>query len=189
MNRVPPEIVQFEGLAESALAVWDPGASIILLKPLSGFSGAAVYKADISGGKSLQPGQYIIKLLAVSEWGEADEHSRHEQVTASNADFAKRHIPALVRHFVRAPTDPRGQRLAALLYHVAGQSLDRLVTIDSPGLDLSGLTSVCRAAFSEVLFAWRTGEVSYSDYHRALLRDWLGYRLLPTEGQSLRHFV
>ena len=186
---LPVEFKHLEGLINSALERWSPGATLRIIRALGGFSGAAVLKIDISGG-AIPAGQYILKLYEVPQWeGEASEEERHKLACARHPAFAREHIPDLRQHFRetgQAGTEPER---SALLYEIAGSSLESFRTIDAPDTVSGTVERTSEALFRDLLEKWADESPSDPVTPRSILQEWLGYRLDPKKGKALYDFV
>lgn len=184
LSILPPEYGHLEGLIDSAVREWAPSAKLRVIKPLGGFSGAAVLKVDISGG-SIPAGQYILKVYDVPTWeGETPEKERHELACSRNQQFASEHIPNLRRHFREAGKDGAPDR-AALLYEIAGFSLESFRTIDAPDAVSGAVERSSAKLFRDLLESWSDDQPSDPVTPRAILKEWLGYRLEPEKAKKL----
>lgn len=158
---------------------WQVDGEIYLLRSLSGKSGAHVFAADLTSHDFA--GQAILKLDKAPDpqWGELSEAERHETAFKQTPEYAKEHLPVLVHTLVA-----NGQ--LAILSTIAGRGLEYAVPWSHCPYDLQ-LTAV-RKFSSDILEIWN------KDYRMApgmimpdqILRDWLGYRVDPTEGRIYR---
>jgi hypothetical protein len=186
---LPPEFKHLEGLIDSAVDHWAPGAKLQIIRSLRGFSGAAVLKVDISGS-TIPPGQYILKLYDTPQWEEeASEEDRHKLACARNPAFTREHIPQLKQHFRQSGQGGTEPDRAALLYEIAGFSLDSFRTIDAADTVNGTVERACEALFRDLLERWADENPSGPMTPRSVLQEWLGYRLDPSKGKALYEFV
>ncbi|MDC0670535.1 P-loop NTPase [Nannocystis radixulma] len=186
LGNFPPEYTRFETLAARALEEWAPAAVLHFTPMRGGFSGAAVLKVDISkaasGGLS---GQYIIKLDTPSQWEDVrPEHEGHRAAEDADPEFAREHIPKLVRMYTSDAPDAPGH---AMLMNIAGSSLDNYVATDSDADPR--FRKIARRAVSEMLRAWVDEEPEGVASPADLLTRWVGYRLDPEKAPRLHALV
>ena len=182
----------FLTLLEAAKREWAPLGRIHVIKNLAGGrSGAPVLHVDIDPGDAydatISPGQYVLKMQEYKVWDnspEPTENRRHRQAEAANADFARAHIPGLVKEF------QNGQSVA-LLYQIAGSNLEDYCTgyaaYDS---DAPSIHRIGQDMLFDLLAHWNQKvELRYGVTPHDLFRDWLGYRLNPSKARPLHEFV
>ncbi|TMV04215.1 hypothetical protein FGK63_18175 [Ruegeria sediminis] len=155
---------------------WRFDEEIYLHHKLSGKSGAEVYAADIHCDDF--SGQAILKFDRAPdpEWDEMSEAERHETAFEAAPEFAKSHLPRILK------TGAQGDRIA-ILSSIAGRGLEYA----KPWAECSHDTQVeaARLLSTGLLNDWNAecglsaGLVSVMD----LLDSWLGYRLDPKKGR------
>jgi hypothetical protein len=157
-----------------------------IVRPLAGgLSGSLVYVVDatgkIAGSQSRLDGQYVLKLDTGQPWNERTEVERHRAVQAQAGDFARDRVPALVA----TATD---NKKSAVLYKIAGHSLTEMQTAD--GANLGHFKVISRTVATELLTRLNG---QYARHHKRsvpeLLKDWLGYRLDPSQAPRLHTFI
>ncbi|HYW74268.1 MAG TPA: OST-HTH/LOTUS domain-containing protein [Pyrinomonadaceae bacterium] len=185
----PEKHIRLEALADAAFKEWAPEAAVSYKTLKQGHSGDLVWKADVrrvvSGG--LEAGQYILKLGEESKWRDQSmEVEAHQRAASRNDSFSRAHIPTLVRSFASLPTEgvPRGY---AMLYEIAGRSFDIYATTDAR--ESAAFLEISKQLNTEILDSWIDREPLTDQTPHELLREWLGYRLIPSEAPELHTFV
>lgn len=196
----PPEVLSSTDetlrlIAEEALGSWLPAGRVRFTKSFSdGRSGACVLLVDLdpgANGSGFAPnGAFVLKLVAGKPWeGEPPEADRHRTAASWHADFARDHIPELVK----AHEAGGGH---ALLYRVTGTSgansnsvpvsLDRIVSVDRLP-EYGQAVYALKTLSKEMLDCWNAccelGDLLPGE----VLAEWLGYRL--GESAPLRQVV
>ena len=185
----PSEYDDFKTLLDAAFEEWAPGARLVYKSLRGGRSGAAVLKVDIRGEHSgnVENGQYILKLSRHSKWFDQDsEIDAHERATNRNTDFAKEHIPNLVRAF-NLPANETDEGGYAILFDIAGDSMDAYMAAEGP--EIPGFLEVSDKLTKDLLNAWCEREPSEDRRPHELLESWCGYRLDPAEAPALHTFI
>lgn len=148
-----------------------------------GRSGAAVVKVEIydvpSGG--ISNGEYILKLQKHSV-GNNSEARGHKLAYDWNSKFSMEHIPELV-----ASDDLHDDGLSAMLFKIAGSSIDDYITAGDPRSD--NFVNLCQSIVKDTLLYWInvSGGVEMSPHE--LLETWSGYRLDPLSAGAFHAFV
>ncbi|MFC5453558.1 hypothetical protein [Prosthecobacter fluviatilis] len=179
---LPPEFDALRDVGEMAVKSWAPNAAYTLKALSGGLSGAAVFRVDFrpsAEGEALN-GTYILKL---SLW------PRHADQTAENvayklasefaSEFAAKHIPKLKAEFPPVGTDPKETNGYAMLYSIAGQSLDAFQTASNR--EDSSLREMVGCVSRDLLHAWVATVPEKPHTPHELLTEWLGYRLSPDD--------
>jgi cold shock CspA family protein/tetratricopeptide (TPR) repeat protein len=186
----PEQYQSFRVLAEEALNNWTPGATF-RYKPLKpGYSGAVVFKIDISDIKSgnITSGQYILKLSRHSKWVDQDsEIDAHNRAFDRAIDFSKAHLPVLVKTFDLPDDKDSEEGGYAMLYEIAGFSLDAFTAADYP--EHPGFMKISEELMTDILNCWVEADPVEEKSPAEILESWLDYRLDSVEGRNLHEFV
>jgi tetratricopeptide (TPR) repeat protein len=178
-----PTAPQLDQAAIAAIQRWKPGASAKPLKDLSGGrSGALVRLLDIvpGDGDPGLSGQFVLKVSSVDADAPAgsDEASRHLLMSGINPDFARLHIPSLVR------SDTAGG-FAAGLYRVAGFGIDFVRSVEALGR--AGGLETCAAAAHAILHSLNEQyTIAQHSSNGKVLSEWLADRLDPRSARGQR---
>ncbi|RCW19814.1 phosphotransferase family enzyme [Ciceribacter lividus] len=201
----PPELARFEYLAKIAFERWAPEGEVAFRRLRQGVSGAAVVRVDIRPTSTgpIPSGEYILKLTEPPTWGDQEtEDVCHKRAFAFADEFSRSHVPALAAIEHIEPSSASDGELeaqdaaddvsvetggSAVLFEIAGGSLERFAPMDSLGLDYA--ESVARSLAYEIARNWSAANPHRSLPAAEVLRDWLGYRVDPEAGKGLREFV
>lgn len=186
-SKLPTTFERFQKLADSALSTWAPGSKTTFQElKATGESGSAIVKVDISPTAEceLEAGQYILKLSEYSQWHDQEEESTaHKRAEEHDQLFADQHIPRLRRVFAAPHEHNLGY---ALLYEIAGRSLDSYVGTDVK--ESPGFLEICGDVAQDLLEHWFQRTPSEELSPHGLLEKWLGYRLDPVQAKELHDF-
>jgi tetratricopeptide (TPR) repeat protein len=121
-SSLDPELAS---IARHALAEWAPGADARISSLAPGLSDAALLRTDLSGDASREGGLAGVYVLKVARGDGEPRTDRpgEERARSADAEFAKTHVPQVVRHWSGTTGD--GVAGSALLLEIAGGSLRR----------------------------------------------------------------
>lgn len=172
---------RYANLREHLIVKWKIKDGLIILQEFSdGKSAAKVYRVDLK--RPDYKGQAILKLDTIHNWGvpEAGEAERHKLAYARDTKFTEEHIPRLIDS-----VEFGGQ--VALLYGIAGDSLENSLALNR--LDAFKQQITTAALSSDLLRAWNRSYSTELHTAQSLLKQWLGYRLEPSQGGRILDFL
>ncbi|WP_437956320.1 OST-HTH/LOTUS domain-containing protein [Sorangium sp. So ce119] len=141
-------------------------------------------KVDVRGAKTLESGQYILKLIPPPKWeDQEDEITAHLRAVARAEEFASVHVPRLVRHFTA--TGPAAG--TAMLLEIAGRSMDSYIS--ASGRESDHFLRVCKKLTGDLLIHWVAREPARLCRPHELLEALLDYRLVRSRAPRLHDFI
>ena len=186
LSALPKQYDEWSELIERAFRDWAPKAEIRLDPLTGGLSGALVFRVDVrqkAKSKTVKGGLYILKLCRYSPWKDVKkEQEAHQEAYERSKTFSSAHIPRLV-----AAADYPDLQSYAMLFEIAGLSLNAFIPVDRPESD--NFFRVADRVVQEALAAWTDPAPSDDLSAEQLLRSWLGYRLDPKQAPELHDFV
>ncbi len=166
-DQLPQEYLHLLRLAEE-----NHGLDIVPLRSLTGGrTGAFLYLVSASTGNLRQLDHFVLKLDRVNAKSRQTEIERHRlAMSEAPTSFAEAHMPRLAFEVVH-------EGAVALLYTVAGHSLQRFRTLASLE-SRSQLERLFGATGDHLLRDWNSDSAFQRAVHpKQLLEKWLGYRL------------
>ena len=173
----PSEFVCYQQDVESSWKV----VALHLHKELAGKSGASVYLAHVTSEESYS-GYAILKLEQNGPWSDLPKEPDQLLAARTNsAEYATRHLPNLLSSFCK-------DSVTISLFSIAASGLEYVFPLAK--LDAGADTTIPQIGaglieWSSIGHVKSTVPVTAS----ALLRTWLGYRLVPEEGGRLHDFI
>ena len=156
----------------------------ILICPLQqltgGRTGALLYLVSISISENNSPRHLILKLDQPKQWGSKPENEaeKHEVALADSPPrFVDQHIPDLAF----PPLEKDGS--IAILYSIAGYSLHTYRPL-SGFKKQNRLEIIYSNLIDNLISDWYGAGMRYESNvnHHSILREWLGYRIVPGQG-------
>lgn len=169
----------YRGIKDILFGQWSVQKLTFLRALGGGKSQASVYVVDILS--EVYSGQAVLKFSLKSEWSKTEPVESKRFNMVCTGEYAHKHFPPLLATF-------EDEAYFVALIGIAGGEFDLLVSLNQ--CSEKQRNDVIAALSFGILSEWNSECMVTSAVSPAImLREWLGYRIIPAEGGRIHEFI